>query len=119
MGVVINDLVRNVEAGLCYVMFFVLYIHDRETSTEICTSLHCTCNPFKQNGIYLSYQLEQSIFVLGMLGGIYHSYSNFDIAYCKQTVKTLIRRRVLRRLIWTAMFTYVPQKGRKAFYNIG
>ena len=29
-----------------------------------------------------------------------HFYQNSNITYCKQTVKTLIRSRVLRRLIW-------------------
>ena len=36
---------------------------------------------------------------LGLLGGSFHFYSNFNRIFCKQTVETLIRRRILRRLI--------------------
>ena len=35
-----------------------------------------------------------------MLGGIFHFYSNFNTTFCKQTVETLIRRCIVRRLIW-------------------
>ena len=52
--------------------------------------------PFKPNGISNSYQLDQSISVLRILGGIFHFYSNFNLSLCKQTVETLIRRRVLQ-----------------------
>ena len=37
--------------------------------------------------------------ILGLMGSIFHFYSNFDRNICKQTVENLIRRRVLRRLI--------------------
>ena len=43
----------------------------------------------------------------GLLGGIFHFYSNSNRTLCKQTVKTLIRRRILWRLI--SLFAYVPQ----------
>ena len=35
----------------------------------------------------------------GMLGGIFHVYKNFNRTFCKQTVETMVRRRVQRRLI--------------------
>ena len=35
-------------------------------------------NTFMPKGISQRYQLEQSISVLGMLGGIFHFYSNFN-----------------------------------------
>ena len=38
--------------------------------------------------------------ILGVLGGSFHFYSNSNRTFCEQTVVTLIRRRVLRRLIW-------------------
>ena len=38
--------------------------------------------------------------ILEVLGGIFHSYSSSNRTFCEQTVETLIRRRVLRRLIW-------------------
>ena len=34
------------------------------------------------------------------VGSIFHFYSNFNRIFCKPIVETLIRRRVLRRLIW-------------------
>ena len=47
--------------------------------------------------------------ILGLLGGVFL----FKISFCLQTVKNLIRRRVLRRLIWfctgLALFADVPQ----------
>ena len=36
----------------------------------------------------------------GLLGGIFHFNYNYNRNNCKQIVETLIRRRVLRRLIW-------------------
>ena len=57
--------------------------------------------------------------ILGVLGGTFHFYSNFNRTFCEQTVETLIRRRVLglhclpvshkkdTRLIWVnAPFHY-------------
>ena len=38
--------------------------------------------------------------ILGVLGGIFNFYSNSNRTFCEKTVKTLIRRRILRRLIW-------------------
>ena len=63
-------------------------------------------NQFKPNGIYQYYQLYQSISVLRVAGCIVHFYSNFNRTFCKQTVETLIRR----RLIWASLFAYIPQK---------
>ena len=38
--------------------------------------------------------------IKGLLSGILPLFSNFDRTFCKQIVKSLIRRHVLRRLIW-------------------
>ena len=46
-----------------------------------------------------------------LLGGIFHFYSNFKRNFCKQTMENLIRRRLLWRLIWFALFVDVQQKG--------
>ena len=40
--------------------------------------------------------------ILGLLGGSFHFYSNFDRTFCKQTIETLIG---------PALIAYVPQKG--------
>ena len=57
-------------------------------------------NPFKPYEISQSYQSDQSISVLRGDEGNFHLYSNFKRNFCKQTAENLIRRRVLRRLIW-------------------
>ena len=41
------------------------------------------------NGISISYQLDQSISILRVVGGTFHFYSDFDRAFCKQTADTL------------------------------
>ena len=47
---------------------------------------------------------------LGVLGGILHFDSNFNRTFCEQTVETLIRRRILRRLIWVCAVCLCPTK---------
>ena len=44
--------------------------------------------PFKLNGISHFYQFGQSISVLRIVGWNFHSCSNFDRIFCKQTVKS-------------------------------
>ena len=57
-------------------------------------------NPLKLNVFSHPYQLDQSISILRVLGGTSHFYSNFKRTFCLQIVENLIRRRILRRLIW-------------------
>ena len=45
-----------------------------------------------------------------MLGGIFHFCSNFNTTLGEQTVENLIRRRVLRRLIWFLHGLPMPHK---------
>ena len=52
-------------------------------------------NSFRPNGISTSYQFNQSISILGFFGWYLSIYSNLNRAYCKQIVKTLIRRHLL------------------------
>ena len=35
---------------------------------------------------------------------VFSSYSNFNWLFCKQTVETLIRRKILWHLVWSALF---------------
>ena len=51
---------------------------------------------FKQNGISHYFQLEQSISALRNVGWYFSFYSNFNRAFCKRMVETLIRRRIMR-----------------------
>ena len=57
-------------------------------------------NPFMPNAFsHLIYWT--SLFpILGLLGGVFHSYSNFERKFCKQTVENLTRCRILWHLIW-------------------
>ena len=53
------------------------------------------------------YQLDESFSNFRVVGW----YFLFLFKFQKQKVENLIRRRVLRRLIWFALFADVPQKG--------
>ena len=67
-------------------------------------------NPFMLNAFSHFYQLDHSISVLRMLGGVFHLYSNSNRTFCKQTVENLTRRRNLRRLVWLFMVCWCPMK---------
>ena len=47
---------------------------------------------------------------LGELGGIFHFYSNSNRTFCEQTVDTVIRRRILWRLILVSAVCLCPLK---------
>ena len=66
--------------------------------------------PFIPNGISQCYKLEQSISVLRDVGWYFSFYSNFKRNFCKQTVESVIRRRILRRLIWFCTICRCPTK---------
>ena len=71
-------------------------------------------NPLKPNGISQSYQLNQSISVLRVVGWyFFHFYSNFKRIFCKQIVETLIRR----RLSGSVLFAHAPQNGQQAYMD--
>ena len=55
--------------------------------------------------------------ILGVSGVLYHFYLILDRKYFKQTVQTLIKRRVLQRLIWVYTVCLGPKKGHQA--NMG
>ena len=54
----------------------------------------------------------------GLLGGILLLYSNFNRTFCKQTAETLIRRRVLRRLILVCTVCLCPTKRTLGLYGL-
>ena len=83
--------------------------------------VHCmrtAFNSFMPNGISHRFQMKQPISVLGMLGGIFHFYSNFNRKLCKQTVGTLIRPVRLRRLIWVCTICLCPRKRMLGIYGL-
>ena len=63
--------------------------------------LHFEGDPFAK--LTLLCQMDFSIFInrmspfpiLGLFGDIFHIHSHFDRTFCKQTVETLIRHRIL------------------------
>ena len=55
--------------------------------------------------------------ILVLLGGIFQFYSNFKRNFCKQTVENLIRRRILRRLIWFCTVCLCPTKRTLGLYG--
>ena len=65
-----------------------------------------------------SYQTDQSISVLRVVGWYFSFYSDFKRNFCKQTVENLIRRRILRRLIWFCTVWRCPTKRTPGFYGL-
>ena len=54
-----------------------------------------------------------------LLGGIYNIFfSNFNTTYCKKKVETLIRRRILRRLISVFTVCICPTKKTLGLYGL-
>ena len=56
--------------------------------------------------------------VLGVSGVLFHFYSISNRYSCQQTVKTLIRRRVLRRLIWVCTVCLCPKNRTLGLYGL-
>ena len=56
--------------------------------------------------------------ILGVSGVLFHFYSVSNRYSCKQTVKTLIRRRVLRRLIWVCTVCLCPKNEMVGLYGL-
>ena len=76
-------------------------------------------SPLLPNGISRLYQLDRSVSVLRVVGCFFfHFYSNFNITFFQQTVETLIRRRVLRRLIWVCTACLCPTKRALGLYGL-
>ena len=70
----------------------------------------CYLTHLSQINFPISISRTSLLQILGVLGGIFHLISNFNRKFCKQTVETLIRRRVLRRLIWVSTVCLCPTK---------
>ena len=56
--------------------------------------------------------------ILGVYGVFFHFYSISNRYSCWQTVKTLIRRRILRRLIWVCTVWLCPKNGTLDLYGL-
>ena len=75
-------------------------------------------DPFMPNGVSHCYELDESISNFRVVGGIFHFNSNFKRNFCKQTVENLIRRRILRRLIWFCTVCRCPTKRALDLYGL-
>ena len=87
-------------------------------NSEFVHFMRTAFNPFMQNGISHCYQLEQSISVLRMVGGIFHFYSYFNRKVCKQKVETVIRRPILWHLICFCTICICPTKRTQGIYGL-
>ena len=75
-------------------------------------------NPFMPNGISHRYQLEQSISVLRDVRWYFSFLFKCNRKVCKQTVETLIRRRILWCLIWVCTVCLCPTKRTLDIYGL-
>ena len=89
----------------------LICVHVNYVSTRLSSliNLFLTLNPFNPKRIAKSYQLDHSISVLRVVVGIFRLYY-FLIESTKQTVETLIRRRVPRSLILVCTVCLCPTK---------
>ena len=74
-------------------------------------------NPFKPNGISHGYKFDQSISVLRLVEWYFTFLFKFQLN-TKQTVEPLIRRRVMRRLIWSCTVCICPTKRTLGLYGL-
>ena len=95
-------------------------------NSEFVHFMRTAFNPFMPNGISRRDQVEQSISNLrdvrwhfSFLGQVWYlivsipdlcNLTYFNRKLCKQTVETLIRRRILWHLIWVCTICLIPQK---------
>ena len=93
----------------------VLGVSDQVTFLE---SSICLINPFMPNGIYHTYQLDDSISNFRVVGWYFSFHSNFKINFRKQTVENQIRRRKPRRLIWFCTVCRCPTKRTQGLYRL-
>ena len=56
--------------------------------------------------------------ILGVLSGIYRRFPILNWTFCKQTVKILIRYRIMRCLIWTCTVCIRPIKRTPCLYGL-
>ena len=90
------------------------------TVMERTCSTFASINPFKANQLNFPFLISRTrpYPILGVLGVIFHFYSNSNRTFCEQTVEVLIRRRVLRRLIWICTVCLCPTKGTLSLYGL-
>ena len=77
------------------------------------------CNPHLPNELSHPYQLDESIFHLSGVFGVLFLFLSYFFFYrnsCEQTVNTLTRCRVLRRLIWVYTVCLCPKNGTPGLY---
>ena len=77
--------------------------HEEEILVHRQTHMHIKAkilsNPFMPNAFSILINWTSPFQILGLLGGIFHFYTNFTRNFCKQTVENLIRRFVESGLV--------------------
>ena len=56
--------------------------------------------------------------IIGVLGGVFHFFPNFNRTFCKQTVKILIRHRIMQCLIWVCTVCLCLLKRTLGLYRV-
>ena len=87
-------------------------------NSEFVHYMRTAFNPVIPNGISHRYQLKKSISVLRGVRWYFFILSSFNRKLCKQTVETLIRRRILWRLIWVCTICLCPTKRTLGIYKL-
>ena len=87
---------------LSWCVFFTILTRDRGDGIDESHRRHCVVSFTHLNRMEFPTVINwTSPFPFkGAMNGNFHFYSNFNRTICEQTVETLIRRRVVRRLIW-------------------
>ena len=71
---------------------------------------HHHLNPFKSNELPTFIKWTSPFSSSGLLGVVFHSYSNFNRTSCKQRLESLIRHCSLWRLVLACTFCLCPAK---------
>ena len=77
-------------------------------------------NPFMPNGISHCYQLDQPISVFKGCLAVFFDFIQILMEHSvyKQTVETLIRRCIVRRLVWVSTVCLCPTKRTLGLYEL-
>ena len=100
--------------------FFPFFLFFNSANLEIFHDFMSSAyfNPFMPNVFSILINWTSPFPILGLLGGIFHFYSNFKCNFCKQTVKNLIRRGILQRLIWFCTVYRCPTEWMLALHGL-
>ena len=85
---------------------------------KTCSEINGMMSPLKPNGLSNPYPSGRVYVKFRAVGWYFSFYSNFNRTFCLQKVNTLIRRRVLRRLIWVCTVCLCSIKWTPGLYGL-